>query len=745
MPKNRSLFNFAHLALQFSFQLMFLVTPFVFTWVNDELFEFNKMLFVYGLTALTTSLWLSKMVLAKKIIYRHHWLNFLPLLFLLSQVISTLFSIEPRTSFFGYYTRFNGGLLSIICYSLLYLNIVSNLSRSAIKKLIWTLVISAGLSSLYAIPEHFGHSPSCWLITGDFNVDCWVQDVQNRIFGTFGQPNWLAAFAVSTLPLSLFLVYRPIKKNKPALALDGYQLLALTSFVLLTLTTLFTQSRSGFISLLAGSLLYLSLSTVILSRQNKTIKSNQIQIKQLQNFWPTIGQLIALPISLFLIIVLTFGSPYTAPIWKKTLDATPITSPTPSAGNSLEIGGTDSGEIRKIVWEGALKVWQRYPLFGSGVETFAYAYYQDRPMRHNLVSEWDFLYNKAHNEFLNFLATTGVVGLGCYLLLLAIPSTYGLIWVFNNCNKIDKQSDQLLLIAVISGLVAMSISNFLGFSTVMVNVMLFFFLAVITSITNPSQTDDQQNIRNLQERKLDPATSFQLIIIFLILLGSLNWIYQTWLADKYYAIGKNQIQSAQYFTGLQYLQEAIKLSPKEPFFSDELADLYSKMAVQYGLAGEATQASQLASAAVQTSQYTLKLNQRNINFYKTQSRIYINLSQLNLEFLHYAKQSLQDAIALAPTDAKLMYNLGIVEIGLEENEQGLTDLRKAIEMKPNYAAARLALAKQLESQADYQGAIEQYQYILEKIVPDSQEVAERLRTAEASRSAREKATEKPTN
>ena len=36
-----------------------------------------------------------------------------------------------------------------------------------------------------------------------------------------------------------------------------------------------------------------------------------------------------------------------------------------------------------------------------------------------MTSEWDYLYNKAHNEYLNYLTTTGIVGLGTHLLLLA--------------------------------------------------------------------------------------------------------------------------------------------------------------------------------------------------------------------------------------------------------------------------------------------------------------------------------------
>ena len=59
----------------------------------------------------------------------------------------------------------------------------------------------------------------------------------------------------------------------------------------------------------------------------------------------------------------------------------------------------------------------KYPLFGTGVETFAYSYNFVRPLTHNLTSEWDYVYNKAHNEYFNYLATTGFIGLISYLFI----------------------------------------------------------------------------------------------------------------------------------------------------------------------------------------------------------------------------------------------------------------------------------------------------------------------------------------
>jgi O-antigen ligase len=90
---------------------------------------------------------------------------------------------------------------------------------------------------------------------------------------------------------------------------------------------------------------------------------------------------------------------------------------------------TESFDIRKIVWEGAWKLALKYPLFGTGVETFAYGYNLVRSSTHNLTSEWDYVYNKAHNEYFNYLATTGFVGLISYLILIISFIFYVFLYV----------------------------------------------------------------------------------------------------------------------------------------------------------------------------------------------------------------------------------------------------------------------------------------------------------------------------
>src|SRR3989344_1503966 len=178
----------------FSFYLLAFLTPLVWTPLNYELFEYNKMIFVYLLTTIIIGSWALKAVNNKQFIINKTPLDIPILLFLLANILSTIFSIDTHISIWGYYSRSNGGLLSIICYILLYYAFVSNLNKDAALKVLKIGLIGGLIVSLWAIPEHFGLSPSCIILRGEFNATCWIQDVQARVFATLGQPNWLASY-----------------------------------------------------------------------------------------------------------------------------------------------------------------------------------------------------------------------------------------------------------------------------------------------------------------------------------------------------------------------------------------------------------------------------------------------------------------------------------------------------------------------------------------------------------------------
>jgi len=651
------------------------------------------MLAVYSLTILITGAWLGRMVIQRRFIWQPSVLDIPLLIFLISQLLSTIFSIHPRTSLLGYYSRYHGCLLSTISYVLLYWSFVAHVRKRDIPTYFFSALIGGLLVSLYAIPEHFGHSASCLLVPNarTFDVSCWKQDVQSRVFATFGQPNWLAAYAITLLPISSMLaIFSKLRARR---------IFAVVVTLTLFLTLLFTQSRSGLLGLGVGVgvTAVLTLLRMFWNREKGKFIDTSLLKRAL---------LVALPLGLSLLI---FGSVYSPSLQQLTHRSAPmvIESEPEVVANRLELGGSSSAEIRKIVWRGALAIWQRYPLLGSGVETFAYSYYLDRPIEHNLVSEWNFLYNKAHNEFLNLLATTGIVGLISYLSILATAVVSALRRI------VDKKTSSVeatTAIALLGAIAALSVSNFFGFSTVVVSVLLFFYLAVLAITVQTTTAKAARGIGPIQ--KVSSFSWLQIVVLTGVTGYLLFLVLETRRADVLYARGTLESDQQQWEAALQDLTDAVTLSPQEAQYVDTLAVTYASAATTLGLAGDATSASQLAITAVNLSDQTLALNPQQRNFYKTRAQIFLTLAQLEPALLAQAKAALELELQFAPTDAKTMYNLGIISANQGDAEGTIEWLRRAIEFKSNYDAARWELSKQLLQQEKYDEAEIELEYIL---------------------------------
>lgn len=710
------------------FNFLVLSVPFFFFWVNEELFEFNKMLLTYGITVLIISAWFVRMIVVKKVVFRRSILQWPILIFVLSQVITTVTSMHPRTSFFGYYTRFHGGLLSTLTYAGLYFAFVSNISKQQVRGfLLATLTAAAGVS-LYAIPEHFGASPSCSLIIGEFNTECWVQDVQSRIFGTFGQPNWLAAYAVTLLPVSLALfvtVQNSLSELKKRASLAVYGL----AFLGLYLSLLFTKSRSGFLAFVVGMGMFL-LCAASMYLKNKTNHGESVFSR------PEKMKVGAAAIAIVALATAAFGSPFTPTIGSLFKNSQPSqqaaqeteapSAPAPVV-NRLEVGGTDSGEIRRIVWQGAIDIWKRYPVFGSGVETFAYSYYLDRPVEHNMVSEWDFLYNKAHNELLNYLATTGLVGTIPYLLLMASLVLVPLLPLVKK--ETDSPDLALLGVAISSGIIALSVSNFFGFSTVMVTILMYLLPAAFLVLQR------KEKVPEIEIKETGLVQIAGAAAVCFVGLLSLSTVFGWWRADFLYAQGKQLLRMGQLSESVILLRESTNLVPGEALFHDQLAQAYAEIAVTLDQQGSPEDAAAFEEAAILASQRTLTLNPVHNNFYKSQARTYIILASLDESYLEQSLAILEAASQIAPTDAKVWYNIALLQISLDRQQEAIETLQKTIDLKPNYEQARLTLAEQYELEGAYQEALVQYEAVLTGIAPNNSKAASKAAALRATTSA----------
>ena len=706
---------------------------------TSELFEFNKMLFIYSSTAVITFLWLLKMILNKKIILKKTALDIPIIIFLISQLVSTIFSIDRHVSLFGYYGRFNGGLFSLVSYLLLYYAFVSN--EINIKKTLKVILSSSIFVILWAIPGHFGHDLTCWLFAGKFNNSCWDNATlafrpELRAFSTLGQPNWLGAYLAAVFFIGVYFLIKN-KANTKYLILNTLYLFLNFSMIL------FTRSRSAILSVVVGLILFTGYYLFFIKSNFKRVLIILLLITIVPIlFFKTGEDKIDKYLSISNIKNL-FDHSQSKQISLKIKNVSPSSSINDQTSNNI----TESFDIRKIVWEGAWNLAKKYPLFGTGVETFAYSYNFVRPLEHNLTSEWDYVYNKAHNEYFNFLATTGFVGLSSYLIFIGVFTVYIIKKIRYQKSKIktvDQKSKNLkslsldlnfdiLTLSLFCGWLTILITNFFGFSTT--TTQLLFYLIPAFVITRESQDED--------EIKYGKINLYQWLAILLIAISTMYVTFSIiiyYQADVNYSYGLKYSKVNDQQKAASYFEKALKMR-QEPVYIDRFSSSLAYLSAVASLQKQTELSKQIANLADSYNRKTVLDYPKNVFFWKTRAKnmyYFFQITDQENELLQ-GIQALKVAQTLSPTDPKIPYTLSLYTSMLFDLSKDNNDKQKwekssldyidiVIKLKSNYREGYLMKGQLLKKYGYTLEAKKIFEYMLKNFDAKDAEALKELQS-----------------
>lgn len=713
----------ASIVINYCFYALFFLIPLLWLPFNSELFEFNKMIFVYILTTIVMASWLLKGLSEGKLAIKRTPLDLPILFFLIANILATIFSIDPHTSLFGYYSRFHGGLLSTFSYILLYYVLVSNTDKKEAFNYFFTLLFSSFLVAVYGVLQHpnplFQEKLGSKTIFHGIDYDYWAVNVEERVFSTLGQPNWLAAFLAMTLfPLTAFLFI--FKKN-------WQKALVFVAIVTSYLAFTFTYSRGGLIGLLLGTFSFLVVIPFYKKTWWKSLLSNLPLFKAFQTLKAFREHYFSILGILALIITANF-------FFGNAIDKRGGLNPfnenntqgvveQKTKATSLENPNQQTSKIRTIVWNGSVEIFKHYPILGTGVETFGYSYYLFKPIEHNLTIEWDYIYNKAHNEYVNYLATTGAVGLLSYLILIGLFEFLIVRYIITTAWS----SERLLSIGIFAGYNSYLGQNFFGFSVVPIAVLFFLYPAFFFLIT---QTLDNKSL-HLEKIKLltflkTKFYNFSLrFVIVLLAISTLVSIGSLWVADFYY---NKSLSDGSYEGSINSLRVASKLAPYEPIYQAELAQNLSGLAL--GLKADQTKKSSFAQAKTEARELidqVVRNHPNNISLWQTRRIVDFNLAKVdrvyNLDLLTSAEKIKE----LAPTDASLQYEAALVYSFVEKKIEAERQLEYVLKLKPDYKEAVITLASVYVENNKFDKALKLLRTWLDRY-PNDPEASDLLKT-----------------
>ena len=394
---------FCNRFLEAGWLVALVVIPLHFNPSSSRLFEPDKMLLLRSIGVVMALAWVVKAAeqwgvnrsqrdrdsSSKPRTMASHPIVVLVLLFLVSYAVSTVASILPRISFWGYYDRIYG-LYTAASFLVIFFSMLALLRTPAqLRRVITTVLLVSIPVALYGLLQHGGIDP----------LD-WDRPVAERVHSTMGNPVFLAAALSMILPLTLYRLVEAWRSRHTVLV-GCYGLV----LVLQGACLLFTQSRGPVLGLMIGLLFGGLLWTVT------------------QHRWRTAKILVGLSFAglLFLLIV--------------NLPNTPLgfVQDVPYLNRLTRIADVEgSTRARLIIWEGAVDLIAEDPtrmLVGYGPETFRFAFYPYYKAEIGHLHGWEVYPDRMHNEIFDVLVATGLIGFLIYLFLFTGIVFYGLKWM----------------------------------------------------------------------------------------------------------------------------------------------------------------------------------------------------------------------------------------------------------------------------------------------------------------------------
>lgn len=136
--------------------LTFLI-PLLFTPWTFEPLEFSKQLLLFMLVAAAILVWLLKLLVLRSISFVKTPLDLPLLIFLAVYLLASIFSVDRVASFLGFYGSFRGNFFQILFLVLFYYLVVNHFRTSRdLRRLVGVAVLSVGLALLYACLQFFG-------------------------------------------------------------------------------------------------------------------------------------------------------------------------------------------------------------------------------------------------------------------------------------------------------------------------------------------------------------------------------------------------------------------------------------------------------------------------------------------------------------------------------------------------------------------------------------------------------------
>ena len=648
------------------------ILPLYFLATTSEYYEFNKQVLLVFATGILLTAWFGKMWTERELRFTRTPLEIPILLFYAVYLVTTAASVNLTTSILGHFGRFDGGLLNITCYVLLYFVYVNNVRTiSQIKKIAGAVSLSAITLALLGLGVYFDLFKSL-----PWNL------LHSRYFTPVGSPNILAYYLAATLPVTLGLtaISRGFLKA-------FYALGAVASFAYLALASGSLDQAN----MITGAWVGVAVAVVIFF-----YAAREIALSRNRALFTT------------LLVIFLALSTLVIPAVRNTLPAAYRDLPREV---NLDWSST---------WPIAASTLAERPIFGSGPDTFLFDFTRFRSFSLNATPYWNLRFDRGASEFLQILTTLGLLGLAAFIFLIYRIAKL----ISSNLSKArELEATHTIAVGFAAGTASiLLVAVFFSYLSTTTAFLLWLSLALLmrlwveekqvvvksTVISVPVAGEPGEGRRDIFPGVVFfPTLVITLLILFLF--GKMFWADVTFERGleaaqanngrDTYSLQRDALQIAQVNLGVWTVH----------FDRDVYYRTFSgtNLLLANSLAGQAkpdtSLVNQFVQQAVSSAQTAKDFNPWDVNNWEQLATIYRNIVSYAQGADQYAEQSYEAAINLDPTNARLYDALGTFYSQVKRYDDAIRVLGQATTLKPDLAAAHFDRARALASRADVEG------------------------------------------
>lgn len=417
---NNHLTHWSNRLIEACWLALLVATPLFFNIYSDRVFEADKTAVVRSLALLMLAGWVINWVARQgwQELTRTTWRK-QPLLIGLAllagvYLLTTATAILPSASWVGAYRRTQGAY-TFLAYITIAAITLSTMTSAQLRRALTTTIFTSAPVVLYAFIQRIGLDPIPW--SGSWNIQ-----VQLRVIGTLGQPIFMAAYLMMVLPLTLSRTIETAQARRWGLtALYG-------GLIVGQLIAIYWTSSRGPLLALAIGLGVFGMVGLLVWRA-----AGGLGDRLWRGLWGlgTGGVVLLVGFLVLFNLSPTTTEPYRqTPVLGSVFDTLDVWRTLPTLGRFGQLSETTvgSGRVRVLIWEGVvdlitphdpipfadgrtdpLNSWRW--LVGYGADSLHLVYGPFYRPEIGSIEVRNPRIDRAHNETLDVVAMTGVLGL----------------------------------------------------------------------------------------------------------------------------------------------------------------------------------------------------------------------------------------------------------------------------------------------------------------------------------------------